>query len=88
MVCAYLAYCIPLEFINDTVHIIVVIFCLSKILFWFYKEQTAKREYVKNSFLNKSKKLIFFPFHNEELKQCLLLSCLMSESLLKNRKKK
>lgn len=50
----------------------------------------CKREYVKNPFSTQGKKLIFifFRFHNEELKQCLLLSCLMSESLLKNSKKK
>lgn len=89
MVCAYLACYIPLEFINDTLHIIVVTFCPSKILFWFCKGKIAKSENVKNSVSTQSKKVaFFFFFHNEELKQCLLLSCLMSKSLLKNRKKK
>lgn len=87
MVCAYLACCIPLEFINDTLHIIVVTFCLSKILFLVLQGRECKEGVFKKFFLNQKQKVDFFPFHNE-VKQCLLLSFLMSESLLKNSKKK
>lgn len=88
MVCAYLACCIPLEFINDTLYIIVVIFCLSKNPFLVLQGGDCIEGVCKKFFLNQKQKVDFFPFHNEELKQCLLLSCLMSESLLKNSKKK